>query len=966
MSLSRVARPVCAGLVFLTAAPVSSQEINASIVAAEPDTEAQAARRKTQIADALAKVRGAVAFVSIEVRAEPKFRIERPSTGVIVDPSGLVVTHWSLVREAHGATDKTVFVEVEGREEMAAKIVAHDEKLDLALLAIDEPSIGLPFCELADSSGMLVGEPAAVVGYPDGEDHVVFAGIALRPSGATTIGARELSTDEFVLTTAAIQDRCASAALVDAAGRLLGLCNASNVLRAVREPTTADLKKPSFGVAIAADTIRKVFRREFQSRKPKNSTLLRPPPGIDAIRSRGTADAVAAVRNGIVTVRAGDDPKKLGLKDPFAVQRRKHIGSGFIVDTTGLVLTNAHIVGSENDVRVRLFGGKKDYSATLLAKKGNIALLKVDFRGKKVEPLVWGSVESAMQGEAVLAIGNPEGTALTVSEGVLSAIRDRQVQTDAQTDSRNGGGPLVDLSGRVLGIVDAGAFDPWEMEAAMRGTDEVKTETGLNDVPHVDWLRKAFGADLDEHAGSNESTAKAPEVAPADRELRHTPIVDLVERTRSALLNVYVKVPTAPVADDNPFGAFAAPTRTATRGLGSGVVIDASGLALTNWHVVDSATHSNGEMKAGYEVTVSTGDGTRYNTRVLSTSREDDLALIQLEIPEGESVNFVKLGNSEELTVGEAAIAIGNPHGRANTVTAGVVAAKNKKINVKGRATKLPSLMETDAQINGGNSGGALLDINGRLIGINSAGGSGRNVTGFAIAVDAVREKLRSLLLTTDKLRSAHLGFTVLDSDGKVYVHAVDRFGPGKRAGVQKDDVVVAVEGQALRWSVDLAHALLEHRDKDRISLTVRRGGANKTIAIAPQSAVVRQVYRQMRFEGSNTTDAAQVRAAAIAVERAITEDPNAVPLDFPVSMPRVDRVHPSVEALKAGDLILAIKTLDGWKRFTQLEQLENYVNNNSVYDTGVEFDCLLYRGGKAVRVEVNGKRLRYGRRWQE
>jgi S1-C subfamily serine protease len=123
--------------------------------------------------------------------------------------------------------------------------------------------------------------------------------------------------------------------------------------------------------------------------------------------------------------------------------------------------------------------------------------------------------------------------------------------------------------------------------------------------------------------------------------------------------------------------------------------------------------------------------------RVLSISREDDLSLLQLELEPGEvrgrSRQFRRAGDRRERA------AIGNPHGAANTITFGVVSAKDQELRVRGRWAKLEHLIETDAAINGGNSGGALLDMNGRLVGINSAGGGTFTNRGYAIAVDHVR-----------------------------------------------------------------------------------------------------------------------------------------------------------------------------------------------------------------------------------
>src|SRR5690606_18654340 len=121
----------------------------------------------------------------------------------------------------------------------------------------------------------------------------------------------------------------------------------------------------------------------------------------------------------------------------------------------------------------------------------------------------------------------------------------------------------------------------------------------------------------------------------------------------------------AKVDEDDPFASLAEP-ELVTLGLGSGVIIDRSGLALSNWHVVDEAVNPDGSMKPDHAVTVRVFGGKTYPVEVLSISREDDLSLLRLVLEEGEEVPAVELGDSDALAIGENVAAIGNPHGRAN------------------------------------------------------------------------------------------------------------------------------------------------------------------------------------------------------------------------------------------------------------------------------------------------------------
>src|SRR5262249_34685839 len=155
-------------------------------------------------------------------------------------------------------------------------------------------------------------------------------------------------------------------------------------------------------------------------------------------------------------------------------------------------------------------------------------------------------------------------------------------------------------------------------------------------------------------------------------------------------------------------------SRTAD-GQGSGVILDDSGLVITNCHVVWQALQNN-----RFLLEARLKDNRQFLLRVLSTSRDDDLALLQLELPATERVQPIVLGDSSTLMIGETTIAIGNPQGNANSVTSGVLSAEDRSISARapdGGVLSFTGLLQTDAAINPGNSGGALLDITGKLIG---------------------------------------------------------------------------------------------------------------------------------------------------------------------------------------------------------------------------------------------------------
>ncbi|MBI5852901.1 MAG: trypsin-like peptidase domain-containing protein, partial [Planctomycetes bacterium] len=546
--------------------------------------------------------------------------------------------------------------------------------------------------------------------------------------------------------------------------------------------------------------------------------------------------------------------------------------------------------------------------------------------------------------------------------GVLSARRGASLQTDAPIGNHVGGGALISLDGEVVALADAGVRDRIDVAYAQRG-DQAKVETSLDLVPGIDAILNAFRTELDRAGAEAIATHHEPRARSA--------VAKVVEQSAGAMLNVYVEITlAAQQQEDNPFAT--AEARTMVEGLGSGVIVDPSGLALTNWHVVDSATEPNGEMVKDRVVRVRRFDGRVFGATVLSISREEDLALLQLALEPGETVDAVELGNSAELSIGDGAIAIGNPLGRASTVTAGVIVAKNQAIRVKGRWAKLPHLLETDAAINPGNSGGALVDHAGRLLGINSAGASLHAVTGYAIAVDHVRQKLQTVLLSPEKLRSPYLGLTVLDDDGKVVVQSVDPFGPAARAGIVPRDVLKSIGGAPVTWSVGWAMQVLKTAPDLAVDLGLERDGALLEKAVAPLSAAAWAVFRQtdcVTSELSIADDPERVHKVTLAFWRRFTGDPNAEPSTIPASLVRVDRVHPRlVEAnvdLKEGDLLLGIQLAEQIAsgeagrivRFEHVGDVQRCIDATSSYE-GVEHRAWIARGDEVAVITLPAKRL--------
>lgn len=928
--------------------------VNRSLLRAPPRTAAVAGG---PAAGVVAQSRGAVVRVAVEVTGAPRaFRIERPGTGVVVSPDGLVATLWSLVREVEGSSDKRLVVECEGGgPPLAAELVAGDAASGLALLRVRDLAAPLPAVPLGRAREAALGDPVLVLGRPDEEGLVAFAGVRTGAQAAPTLEGRPLDTEGIVLTDARIDRRCDGAALLDARGHLLGLCVAEHVRHPVAEPRLEDLLQPSFGFALPVERLRAAFAAHLPPDGGGGAAAAPPSP---------TAAAVAAVRECVVAVHGADGPPAADPGDPHARRRIAGSGSGVLLTARGLCITNLHLVAGLREPAVTLADGRR-FPAEVVDRHlpANLALLQLRLpEGTSVPAAPCGSDADLRLGETLLGVGNPRAVAPSVSAGVLSARRGGgRLQADPDLGNHNGGGALVDAGGCVVGIVDGGILDPIEVAFRIRG-DEAKTETNLSTCMGVDAVRRAFADRL-----GALPVADGAAVPPGK-------VTAVVERCAAAMLNVYVSWTSA--AEDeqqNPFAA-AQPAEVRGQSLGSGVIVDASGLALTNWHVVDAATQPDGSMRQDHVVHARLFDGRTFPVRVLSISREDDLALLRLLLPAGERVHPVEIGDSSALAVGETVIAIGNPHGFANTVTAGIVTAKDQGIRVRGRWAKLEGLIETDAAINGGNSGGALLDLDGRLVGINSAGSRGIDARGYAIPVDHVRRQVLGLLLGPEKLRSPALGCRLADRDDGVVVDAVVPGGPAARAGVQAGDRVLAVDGVAPQWSPGVALQLLDRAADRPVALRLDRAGRELEVAVAPMSAAAWAVRRQTGLDVAAVgwREAPDLlRPAFVAMHRRFTGDPAAVPHQMPASAVRIERIDPLVAGstceVAPGDLLLAAEFSADHAAGSayELVRFPDPAAVRACFDDpargsyeGRTFRCWIFRDGAVQVVQLTARRL--------
>lgn len=274
------------------------------------------------------------------------------------------------------------------------------------------------------------------------------------------------------------------------------------------------------------------------------------------------------------------------------------------------------------------------------------------------------------------------------------------------------------------------------------------------------------------------------------------------------------------------------------RSAGSGFIIDETGIVLTNQHVV-------GNKGDGQTITVVVGGPgleREYEAEIIGSDSSLDLAVLQIVNEDNDLFATVPLGDSDESRVGEWTIAIGNPYGEAlhHTVTVGVLSAKGREINIMdretGRAKVYKNLMQTDAAINSGNSGGPLLNIKGEVIGINTAVHAGAQGIGFAIPINVVKDVLDELI-TTGKVSVAWIGIyhqnltestasqlRLPDQKG-VLITDIVQDSPASKASLKAWDVIRRINDRDIFTTADVADELAGHKSGDEILITVMRQG---------------------------------------------------------------------------------------------------------------------------------------------
>jgi len=266
---------------------------------------------------------------------------------------------------------------------------------------------------------------------------------------------------------------------------------------------------------------------------------------------------------------------------------------------------------------------------------------------------------------------------------------------------------------------------------------------------------------------------------------------------------------------------------------GSGVIISNKGYIVTNNHVIDMAD----------EVEVTLPNNKSYKAKIIGTDPSTDLALLQIK---ADDLNALPLGNSDMVEVGEWVLAIGNPFNLNSTVTAGIISAKGRNINIINNTSAIEAFIQTDAAINPGNSGGALVDLNGQLIGINTAIASNTgSYTGYGFAIpSSIVSKVVEDFLKYGMVQRAYLGAMIRDIDSQLmkdkdlkisegaYIDSLVEKSSASDAGILEGDVIVAIDNVPIDHSAEVLEQIGRHRPGDVVSVTVDRRGKERTFDV--------------------------------------------------------------------------------------------------------------------------------------
>ena len=444
------------------------------------------------------------------------------------------------------------------------------------------------------------------------------------------------------------------------------------------------------------------------------------------------------------------------------------------------------------------------------------------------------------------------------------------------------------------------------------------------------------GAAITKHGSDSSETFETSEPAKSSRAyMASTPpnFVEVAERTIDGVVNIRTEkaVRMSQERFFDPFEFFfGIPSQRDPRqegrsrqeapkqvGIGSGVIISRDGYIVTNNHVIDGAD----------DVYVTTNSNEEYKAKVVGTDPFTDLALIKIE--SDKELTAIPFGNSDDLRVGEWVLAIGNPFNLRSTVTAGIVSAKGRAAGSGQGSLQVGSFIQSDVAVNPGNSGGALVNMAGELIGINTMiYSSTGNYAGISFAIPtSIVHKVVSDLKEYGTVQRAVLGiagtnitsaatekYDLKVSQGALVMEVADR-SSAKQAGLTEGDVITSIDGHSISTMSDLQEAISTHKPGDKIRMSVDRKGKAMTIDLVLKNS-------EGNTDAVTRIDESSIGAAFLELS---DKDMSDLGISYGVKVVGVDRDGKFFRAgIRKGDVILAVNNL----RVSKKDDVEKVVSD--------------------------------------
>ena len=441
-------------------------------------------------------------------------------------------------------------------------------------------------------------------------------------------------------------------------------------------------------------------------------------------------------------------------------------------------------------------------------------------------------------------------------------------------------------------------------------------------------------------------TLKVPPQSPTQVRLSFAPVV---KKAAPAVVNVYVshveRMPRNPLFDDpifqRFFGGGGGETDRVQKALGSGVIVDPSGLVVTNYHVIENAT----------EVKVALDDRREFEAEIVLRDPRTDLAVLRLK--GGDHFPTLEMGDSDALEVGDFVIAIGDPFGVGQTVTQGIVSALAR---TQVGANDYGFFIQTDAAINPGNSGGALVDMDGRLVGINSmiySRSGGSMGLGFAIPVNMVKGVVAAALNGGTSVRRPWLGATLqnvskdiadnlgLDRPTGALVVEVAERSPAAEAGLKRGDVITAIDGQAVEDAESVGFRLGVKPLGGSARLATLRDGKALDLSLKLRAAPETPPRDALTIHGRSPFDGALVMNLSPAVSEELSLDG----AHQGVVVASVGENSPAAEVgVQKGDVVVAVNG-------TPIETTRDL--ERACAERARWWDLTILRGGATIRTRL-------------